>query len=115
VVNKILLVDDDQDLCEILKLFLFQDGFECFCVNSVESAIDYLDLVDLIIVDSFDKGKEFELARISQIKKIPCIYHTGRVDITDEEYSRFDKVVLKPGFNYLIRFINELKKGEYCG
>ena len=42
--SKILLVDDDQDLLELLSIRLNAAGYEIDTVNSAESAINYLDL-----------------------------------------------------------------------
>ena len=38
---KILIVDDDENICELLRLYLEKDGFETVVANDGEQAVDY--------------------------------------------------------------------------
>jgi DNA-binding NtrC family response regulator len=105
--KSILIADDDQDLSELIGMVFYQLGYLPVCVTNCEDALLKINSVDLVIIDSFDK-KEFEIAKFCQKKNIPCIYHTGRLDITDEEYYMFDSVIEKPGMNCLIKIVNKL-------
>ena len=55
---KILVVDDEQDLCEILSFNLRNEGFEVVTANSAEDALTLLEGhegngVNLILLDDF--------------------------------------------------------------
>lgn len=111
----ILLIDDNLDLLNLLQLLLTRLGYCCYCVSSVEDANNILDQVDVVVVDSFDDKSELYLAKECKDKEIYCIYHTGRFDVTDEEFWLFHKVVIKPGVDYLIKIIQNLNQGEEYG
>ncbi len=51
--RKILIVDDDENICELLRLYLEKDGFETCCVFDGESAVKYNESYapDLILLD----------------------------------------------------------------
>ncbi len=50
--NRILVVDDEEDLCEILKFNLEVDGFEVDTANSAEEALTMdLSVYDLLMLD----------------------------------------------------------------
>ena len=38
---KILIVDDDENICELLRLYLEKDGFDTVVANDGEQAVDY--------------------------------------------------------------------------
>ncbi len=50
---KILIVDDDTNICELLRLYLEKDGFETVVANDGEQAVDYATRYtpDLILLD----------------------------------------------------------------
>ncbi len=51
--NKILIVDDDVNICELLRLYLEKDGFETVVANDGETAVEYVSKYnpDLILLD----------------------------------------------------------------
>ncbi len=51
--NKILIVDDDVNICELLRLYLEKDGFETVVANDGETAVEYVSRYnpDLILLD----------------------------------------------------------------
>lgn len=51
--NKILIVDDDENICELLRLYLEKDGFETIVANDGEQAVKFSKLYnpDLILLD----------------------------------------------------------------
>ena len=51
--NKILIVDDDENICELLRLYLEKDGFETIVANDGEKAVEFAKLYnpDLILLD----------------------------------------------------------------
>ena len=50
---RILVVDDEEDLCEILKFNLENEGYEIETANSAEEALKY-GIVDKVIENKKD-------------------------------------------------------------
>lgn len=82
--KRILVVDDEQDLCEILKFNLETEGYEVETANSAEEALE-MDIAsfDLLLLDVMMGGMSgFQLAK--QLKgnpmtaNIPIIFLTAR-------------------------------------
>lgn len=82
--KKILVVDDEQDLCEILKFNLETEGYEVETANSAEEALE-MDIAsfDLLLLDVMMGGMSgFQLAK--QLKdnpmtaNVPIIFLTAR-------------------------------------
>ena len=70
---KILVVDDEKDLCEILEFNLTSEGFETHIAHSAEDALKKsLDEFDLILLDVMMGGMSgYKLA--SHIRKEMCL------------------------------------------
>ncbi|MCR5310559.1 MAG: response regulator, partial [Lachnospiraceae bacterium] len=51
--QKILIVDDDNNIAELVSLYLIKECFETFIVNDGESAIETFDTYnpDLVLLD----------------------------------------------------------------
>ncbi len=89
---KILVVDDEQDICEILQYNLEIEGYEVSCVNSAEDALDLIlnaenknELPDLILLDvMMGEMSGFQLAlklkENSDTAPIPVIFITALDD-----------------------------------
>ena len=82
--HRILVVDDEQDLCEILKFNLETEGYEVETAGSAEEALT-LDLTsfDLLLLDvMMGEMSGFALARKlkseESTKDIPIIFLTAR-------------------------------------
>lgn len=82
--KRILVVDDEQDLCEILKFNLETEGYEVKTANSAEEALE-MDIAsfDLLLLDVMMGGMSgFQLAK--QLKdnpmtaNVPIIFLTAR-------------------------------------
>ena len=82
--KRILVVDDEQDLCEILKFNLETEGYEVETANSAEEALE-MDIAsfDLLLLDVMMGGMSgFQLAK--QLKdnpmtaNVPIIFRTAR-------------------------------------
>ncbi len=85
---KILVVDDEEDLCEILQFNLESEGFEIDVAYSGEEALTkQLDTYNLFLFDvMMDKVSGFQLAdRIRKEQKIltPIIFLTAKVTEND--------------------------------
>ena len=110
----VLIVEDDEILSDLMKCLLESQGFNVYVSFCVEKAYFYLDKIDVVIVDSY-KGREFKFADYCKHKGMHVIYHTGRMDVTDEEHYKFDCVIQKPGFGFLVKYLNSLfNRIELC-
>ena len=119
--KRILVVDDEQDLCEILKFNLETEGYEVETANSAEEALE-MDIAsfDLLLLDVMMGGMSgFQLAK--QLKgnpmtaNVPIIFLTARdtendtvtgshkiafrtdVKKADADYASYDGIVLPGG------------------
>lgn len=103
--KKILIVDDEQDLCEILQFNLLAAGYEADVAYSAEEALlKDLQTFDLLLLDVMMPGLSgFELAErlkaSEQTAQIPMIFLTAK-DTEDDTLTGFglgaDDYVAKP-------------------
>lgn len=82
--NRILVVDDEQDLCEILKFNLETEGYEVDTANSAEEALEIgVEKYDLLLLDVM-MGAMSGFALAKKLKdepmtaNIPIIFLTAR-------------------------------------
>lgn len=81
---KILVVDDEQDLCEILKFNLETEGYQVDTANSAEEALEKdITSYKLLLLDVMMGGMSgFQMAKLLKEKpetaKIPIIFLTAR-------------------------------------
>ena len=97
--NKILVVDDEQDLCEILRFDLSAEGFAVTTANSAEEALEVLHHEEhrvepfaLILLDvMMDRMSGIEMARHlrQQGDEIPIIFLTA-LGGHDDQLAGFD-------------------------
>ena len=97
--TKILVVDDEQDLCEILRFDLSAEGFSVTTANSAEEALEILGHEDhrvepfaLILLDvMMDRMSGIEMARHlrQQGDETPIIFLTA-LDAHDDQLAGFD-------------------------
>ena len=80
---KVLIVDDEQDICEILQYNLETEGYEVDTANSAEEALQ-LQLTDysLILLDvMMGEMSGFQMARLlrekPETKTLPIIFITA--------------------------------------
>ena len=104
---KILVVDDEQDLCEILSFNLRNEGFEVAIANSAEEALALLETeagsgTDLILLDvMMERMSGYEMAQHlrQQGNNTPIIFLTAR-DAHDDQLTGFangaDDYITKP-------------------
>lgn len=86
--SKILIVDDEKDLCEILQFNLESEGFIIETVNSGEEALKrQLDSFDLILLDVMMGGVSgFKVANIIRKERklnTPIVFLTAKGDEND--------------------------------
>ena len=80
--KRILVVDDEQDLCEILKFNLETEGYEVETANSAEEALE-MDIAsfDLLLLDVMMGGMSgFQLAK--QLKGNPMTANVPIISLT---------------------------------
>lgn len=86
--TKILIVDDDNNICELLRLYLEKDGFDTILANDGEQAISVFQKSqpDLILLDiMLPKLDGWQVCReIRKISDIPIIMLTAKGEIFDK-------------------------------
>jgi len=86
--EKILIVDDDQNICELLRLYLTKEGFEPIIVNDGITAVDTALNIkpDMILLDiMLPKLDGWQVCRkIRQTSNIPIIMVTAKGETFDK-------------------------------
>ncbi len=84
---QILLVDDDAELCSLLKEFLAREGFTLDCAHDGHSGLEFASRpgIDLVLLDVMLPGMDgFEiLKRLRQKSKVPVMMLTARGEDID--------------------------------
>ena len=85
---KILIVDDDENICELLRLYLEKDGFETIVANDGEQAVEYASKYspDLILLDiMLPKLDGWQVCReIRKTSETPIIMLTAKGETFDK-------------------------------
>ncbi len=91
--SKILIVDDDKNICKLIELYLKDAGYETFCCHDGSSAIDCVnkDKYDLVILDlMIPIINGWEVCRLIKAEQhVPIIMVSAR-DMTEDKVSGFD-------------------------
>ena len=86
--EKILVVDDDVNICELLRLYLEKEGYTVSIVNDGESAVKSFGEIqpDLMLLDiMLPRLDGWQVCReIRQNSKVPIIMLTAKSDESDE-------------------------------
>ena len=115
---KILVVDDDDDLLESLKLLLSIHGFSVLALNSadgiIENLINYkpnLILLDILIGDIDGRIVCQKIKTETQYRNVPVILYSSCTDLlTAYKLYRADACIEKPFDNYhLVSTINSFQ------
>ena len=120
---KILVVDDEEDLCEILKFNLEVEGYDVDTANSAEEALQ-MNLTDynLLLLDvMMGEMNGFKMASLlrknEKLKHIPIIFLTAK-DTEDDKLMGFnigaDDYITKPfgSMELLARVHSNLRRYE---
>jgi DNA-binding response OmpR family regulator len=124
-VHKILIVDDEEDLCEILQFNLEGEGFITEVANSAAEALKKdLESFSLILLDvMMGKISGFKLAKLIRQEKglnMPIIFITAKTE-EDDMLTGFnlggDDYIYKPFSvkEVIVRIKAVLKRGEQQG
>ena len=85
---KILIVDDDENICELLRLYLEKDGFLTVVANDGEQAVEYSEKYtpDLILLDiMLPKLDGWQVCReIRKTNNVPIIMLTAKGETFDK-------------------------------
>ena len=86
--NKILVVDDDLNICEVLKLYLENDGYEVKCANDGVEAVDVFKIFepDIVLLDIMMPGKDgWQVCReIREQSAKPIIMLSAKGEVFDK-------------------------------
>ena len=86
--RKIMIVDDDLNICELLRLYIEKEGYPTVIANDGEQAIELFnrEQPSLILLDiMLPKMDGWQVCReIRQYSKVPIIMLTARADERDE-------------------------------
>ncbi len=86
--NKILIVDDDVNICELLRLYLEKDGFDTVVANDGEQAVQFAAKYtpDLILLDiMLPKLDGWQVCReIRKTSDVPIIMLTAKGETFDK-------------------------------
>ncbi len=84
--TRILVIDDEESVCEILKFNLEKEGYEVDCAYSAEEALDMdLHLYNLFLVDiMMDELSGFDFAKrirnVTETEKTPILFCSAMTD-----------------------------------
>jgi two-component system, OmpR family, response regulator len=100
---KILIVDDDVYIQQLVSIHLSREGYQVYRANHAEEALAFLEekTVDLAIVDVMMPGMDgFELTKVlSEDLEIPVILLTAKGQLDDKErgfLSGSEDYIVKP-------------------
>lgn len=86
--KKVLIVDDDSNICELLRLYLEKDGFNTIIANDGESAVDMFNTEepDIILLDiMLPKLDGWQVCRaIRKLSDVPIIMLTAKGETFDK-------------------------------
>ena len=86
--TKILVIDDDTNICEALKLYLENEGYEIKCANDGAEGINFFKMYepDLVLLDIMLPRKDgWQVCReIREISSKPIIMLTAKGEVFDK-------------------------------
>ena len=78
--QRVLVVDDDKNICEIVRLYLDKEGFEVVIANDGQTAIDLFKhkTPSVVVLDvMLPKMDGFQVCReIRRVSNIPTVSYT---------------------------------------
>ncbi|MGP7819349.1 response regulator [Niallia sp. 01092] len=86
--EKILIVDDDDDIKEVLRLYLHKEGFQIFCAHNGYEALTIMDMQepDLIFLDIVLPDLDgFEICQLIRKKTdVPIVFLSSKEEDIDK-------------------------------
>ena len=83
---KILIVDDEKPICDLIDMNLSAAGYSCRCVQDGLKAIELIEneMFDLILLDIMLPGVDgFGIMEYIEPLKVPVIFITAKSDVKD--------------------------------
>ena len=118
--NKILVVDDNPDLREVISIFLGGEGYEVVTASDGEEALSLMDnTIDLVILDVMMPGMSgYKVcAEIRERSMVPVLFLTAKPQDSDKSMgfsSGGDDYLSKPfSYNELLARIKALLRRYY--
>jgi len=101
--KRILVVDDDENICRLLKMYLANEGFQILVAYDGSKALEYVEKekIDLIILDVMMPVMDgWDVCRaVRKISSVPIIMLTAR-DMLEDKLQGFesgaDDYIVKP-------------------
>ena len=101
--KRILVVDDDENICRLLKMYLANEGFDVLVAYDGSKALEYVEKekIDLMILDVMMPVMDgWDVCRaVRKISDVPVIMLTAR-DMLDDKLQGFeagaDDYIVKP-------------------
>ena len=89
--TKILAADDDRNICELLKLYLENEGYEVKCAQNGAEAVDMFKLYepDLVLLDVMMPRKDGWQDSDLLIARLRVRNNSFEDEIWDEEYRQY--------------------------
>ena len=84
--TEILIVEDDRQIAELIRVNLASEGYVCTCIHNGVEAADILEKrrFDLILLDIMLPGIDgYELMEYIRPLKIPVIFLTAKTQVND--------------------------------
>lgn len=85
---KILIVEDDTAISNLLRMVLTDEGYQCVCASDGEEAADIIEkqpVFDLVLLDvMLPKIDGFELYEYMNANELPVIFLTAKTDVSDK-------------------------------
>ncbi|MCM1102085.1 MAG: response regulator transcription factor [Clostridium sp.] len=126
---KILIVDDEKPICDLIDINLTAAGYQCKAVQDGLQAIDLIEKenFDLVLLDIMLPGADgYDIMEYIRPMKVPVIFITAKHEVKDrvkglrlgaEDYlvKPFDVVELVARVEVVLRRFNKTKKNLQAG
>ena len=91
--RRVLLVDDDIELCDLLREYLTAESFDVDCVHDGEAGVDRVREggLDVIVLDVMMPNMDgpstlLELRKLPELANTPAMFMTAKVQPQEIEY-----------------------------
>lgn len=126
---KVLIVDDEKPICDLIDINLTAAGYQCKAVQDGLQAIDLIEKenFDLVLLDIMLPGADgYDIMEYIRPMKVPVIFITAKHEVKDrvkglrlgaEDYlvKPFDVVELVARVEVVLRRFNKTKKNLQAG